>query len=72
MTKKLMALLLILILVTVVACVTPAELVEKSKAKDTAEPTEEIPDLDDVTSIENELDLSSMDDLNQDLDDISW
>jgi len=70
MTKKLMALFLILILITVVACVTPAELVGKSKTTDDS--TEETIDIGEVDSIEEDLDTSSMDDLDQDLADITW
>ena len=69
MTKKLMALFLILILVSIIGCTAP-----KGTGTMPA-PTEDAvvaDDIDEVTAIEDDLDTSSMDSLDQDLADISW
>ena len=65
MVKKILAILLVLSLVVIVACAPPAEETYSNEAAVSE-------DVDEITSIEQDLDTSSMDDLDQDLSEITW
>lgn len=66
MTKKILALFLILIIVGVAGCAVPTEKPGVSEDVAVGE------DIDEITAIEEDLDTSSMDNLDQDLADITW
>jgi|GEM_PF-5528765 len=67
MKKQILALLLILIIVGVAGCAIPTE-----KPAQVSEEVAVGEDIDEITTIEENLDTSSMDDLDQDLAEINW
>ncbi|MCK4589698.1 MAG: hypothetical protein KAT77_04585 [Nanoarchaeota archaeon] len=70
--KKLFAVLLILVLVGLVACMPPAEMLDQEETGTEAAADEVSEDLDAVLTVEEDLDTSSMDTLDQDLAEITW
>ncbi len=70
--KKRFAILLILVLVGMVACMPPAEMLDQQEAGTEAAADEVSDDLDAVSDVEEDLDTSSMDNLDQDLAEITW
>lgn len=71
--KKLFAVLMILVLVSVVACMPPKEMLNQQNAGTESAAVEDVTgDLDAVSAVEDDLDTSSMDTLDQDMAEITW
>ena len=70
--KKLLAVLLILALVGVAACMPPAEMLNQQDMGTESAADDVSGDLDAVLAVEEDLDTSSMDNLDQDLSEITW
>ena len=72
MSKKLIALFLILVLVAIAACTAPSDNTGSSTTPSVSDDVAVGEGIEGVTSIEDDLDTSALDTLDQDLADITW